>query len=117
MEILSTSSVMIEIVNPIFCCAGLEMLISQAGRRGCAVLVVWKSGELRFLIQSRGVAYKDEPLAYSVPRGFVINKSSTVNIQYCPFCGRRLSDLVEASVAEFAKLANAHRKFETMADR
>jgi len=67
--------------------------------------------------QSRGVAYKDESLAYSVPRGFVINKSSTVNIQYCPFCGRRLSDLVNASVAEFAKLANAPRKFQTMADR
>jgi hypothetical protein len=108
---------MIKIVDPIFCCAALQMLISQAGRRGCAVLVVWKTGGLRFLIQSRGVAYKDESLAYSVARGFVINKSSTVNIRYCPFCGRRLSDLVDASAAEFAKLANAHRKFETMADR
>jgi len=104
-------------VKKIFCCPGFEALISNAGKRGVAVIVVWrKPGGLKFLLQSRGIAHDDEALFKPMPLPLYINISSTVGLRYCPSCGKRLQELVDSAPEEFTELAKIHKDFESVAD-
>ena len=51
-----------------------------------------------------------------MPLPLYINISSTVGLRYCPSCGRRLQELVDAASEEFAELAKIHKDFESVAD-
>jgi hypothetical protein len=89
--------------NKMYCCLGFENLIGKAGQRGAAAIVVWRGvKKLSFLLQSRGVAYEDEALMVPMPVPITVTKSSTIGLQYCPFCGRRLKELLNAAPAEYA---------------
>lgn len=101
-------------MTSIFCCPGFKNLIENAGQTGPAAIVVWRSNQLRFLLQSRGVAYEDEAGFKTRNVPIRINVSSTVGLQYCLFCGRRLRELLETSPAEYAELATKHKPFETI---
>ena len=101
-----------------FCCNCLQNYITSAGQRGASILVfkVPDKEELRFVLQSRGVAFEDEgklgPVPVeTAPLPYSINVSHCGIIKYCPGCGRRLQDLVEASREPFLRLADEHRRY------
>ena len=78
-----------------FCCSGFRNLLSCAGERGYAILVCEISpGEVRFVLQSRGLAFGDEAKWKPVQIEVNINVSAEIGLQFCPFCGRTLKELV-----------------------
>ena len=95
-----------------YCCTGFRNMLACAGKRGNAI-VVWRdsSGELRFLHQSRGVAFEDEPSLKPAEMDVVINISAEVGIRYCPSCGRLLEELVAEHRDFYANLAKKHEKY------
>lgn len=96
-----------------FCCPGFQHRVADAGQRGVAVLVVNTPEGISFRLQSRGIAFEDEKKIGPMPGApdMKINVSCEVGLQYCPFCGRRLQDLVKASPKAFEELADKHRQF------
>jgi hypothetical protein len=68
-----------------------------------------------FLLQSRGIALEDVSKVHPMPGApdIKINVSSEVGLQYCPWCGTRLQELVEASPDAFDDLAEKHKMFYT----
>lgn len=66
-----------------------------------------------FLLQSRGIAFEDTGKIRPVPDypDIKINVSCETGLQYCPWCGRRLQELIEASPEAFAELAKKHKSF------
>jgi hypothetical protein len=99
-----------------FCCAGFQHLVLSAGQRGLACLVIQRQEGNAFCLQSRGVAFEDEHKLRAVPEApdFKINISSESGLRFCPFCGRKLQDLVAANPEAFNFLAEEHRKFRTV---
>jgi hypothetical protein len=101
-----------------YCCQCLENYVANAGQRGAAILVFrMPNGDgLRFVLQSRGVAFEDEakvgPIASELaPVPYRINISCCGVIKHCPGCGRRLEDLVQPAKDDFFRLAQEHRKY------
>jgi len=103
------------VTNEVFCCPGFQHRVADAGQRGIAVLVVNTSEGIRFRIQSRGIAFDDERKIGPMPSApdMKVNVSCVVGLLYCPFCGRRLQDLVNASPKAFEDLAGKHKPFYT----
>jgi hypothetical protein len=94
------------------CCPGFQHLLDAAGQRGIAALVRRTHDDIGFLLQSRGIAFGDEQkLKPMSSTDLVINLEFTIGLRFCPFCGRRLGELVEASPEEFEKRAGDHKKF------
>ena len=95
-----------------YCCTGLQNLIACAGERGNAV-VVWtdSSGEPRFLMQSRGVAFEDQSKLRPADVDVTLSLSAEVGMRYCPTCGRLLEELVNGNREFYRKLAKEHEKF------
>lgn len=94
--------------NGTFCCKGLQQLIANAGQRGLSVLV-WKSPEkTTFLFQSRGIDIKDETKLKLGPLDLILNVSNETALNFCPFCGRALAELLEKSGDFFSGLAKQH---------
>lgn len=91
-----------------YCCAGLENLVGNAGERGIAVLVRVTKDGIRFVLQSRGVAHEDEGKLQPMPLDINVNISCNVGLRYCPFCGRRLAELVESDPKSFNELLDDH---------
>ena|SRR5438128_1891844 len=95
-----------------YCCTGLKNLVSSAGDRGLAILAREQSpNRIGFVIQSRGLAFGDEAKWKPVSVEVIINIDCTMGLLFCPFCGRRLDDLVEESPEFFNDLAAKHKKF------
>jgi hypothetical protein len=94
-------------LDEMFCCFGLQNVVKEAGNRGFAVLALKMRNGITFLLQSRGIAHADQG---RVAPGFpvTINISSETGLRFCPWCGTRLQDLVEASPACFEQLAEKH---------
>lgn len=93
------------------CCPGFRNLLDEAGKRGLAVLARKRSDGIVFLLQSRGVAFDDEPKLRPVPLELSINIASDIGLRYCPACGRKLQELVDKWPDYFEKLAKEHEKF------
>ena len=78
-------------------------------------MVVHKtSAGIIFFIQSRGIAFEDVGKIRPIPIDIKINVASDVGMQYCPFCGRKLQELVIASPEFFDDLAENHKKLQTV---
>jgi hypothetical protein len=86
-------------------------LLDNAGQRGIAALVRRTPRGNKLLLQSRGIAFADEPKIRPMAIDLSISVSCSVGLRYCPFCGRSLDELVAASSSEFARLANDHEQF------
>ncbi len=100
-------------LNDMFCCPGFQNGIEAAGQRGMAILVHKTSTGINFLLQSRGIAFDDVKRIRPNPNAsdVKINVSSETGLQYCPWCGRRLQELAQASPEAFEKIAMRHRSF------
>jgi hypothetical protein len=103
------------VMNKIFCCPGFQHLVGDAGQRGLAVLVVKTSEGIRFRLQSRGIAFEDVSKIRPAPDypDIKINVACESGLQFCPFCGRRLQELLQASPEAFGELAERHKEFYT----
>jgi hypothetical protein len=100
-----------------FCCRRFKELIDRAGERGLAV-VVSRNGQnpLKFRLQSRGVAHQDEVESEKTSARIVINIQMLNAIEYCPFCGKHLQELLNTTPVEYEELAKKHLPFVTMPD-
>ena len=101
----------INTMNDNFCCVGLKNLISDAGKRGLAVLADKVAKRDVLCLQSRGVAFDDLPKIQAVVVDYKINLATDGVISFCPHCGRRLEDLINASRPFYEELAAKHEKF------
>jgi hypothetical protein len=92
------------------CCDRLQNRIDAAGKRGIAIVVRQTPEFFIFYVQSRAVAFGEES---SLPQQIeqTINLICSVGILYCPWCGERLDDVVEAYSAEIADIAKQHERF------
>jgi hypothetical protein len=101
------------VFNRIFCCTGFQHRITDAGQRGIAILVIKTSDGIQFRIQSRGIAYADEDKINPIPNApdYKINISCETGLLYCPFCGKKLHNLVRKHPKAFEEIAEMHRKF------
>jgi hypothetical protein len=97
-----------------FCCEGFENLVGCAGERGIAALVRRTPDGLKFVLQSRGVAYADEGNLRPMPIPVNVNIACSVGLSYCPYCGTRLQQLVESAPHFFGRLAEKHEKLHTV---
>ena|SRR6266516_3175506 len=96
------------------CCAGFKNLLDNAGQRGVAALAQHTNEGVGFLLQSRGVAYEDEPKLKPEPIDLIINIACTSGLRFCPACGRRLKEFADAWSEYFEQLAKEHEKFHSM---
>jgi hypothetical protein len=97
-----------------YCCDGLRVRLSCAGERGLALIACeTSSGHIRFVFQSRGLAFGDEEKWKPIPIDVKINVSAETGLQFCPWCGQDLGELVEKSPEFFRALAAEHRKYLT----
>ena len=95
-----------------YCCNALKNSVASAGERGPAILAYARlHGQIGFVIQSRGVAYRDEPKLKACPIDISINVSSEISVHFCPYCGHRLSELVEQNLEFFQGIVNDHSPF------
>jgi hypothetical protein len=95
-----------------YCCDGFRNLVSLAGERGPAILARETSaGHLVFVLQSRGVAFEDISKLRPVPIDIKINVDAVIGLRFCPFCGRKLEELVQESADLIRELAGEHKKF------
>lgn len=96
-----------------FCCPGFQNTVANAGRRGIAALAKMTGEGVVFVLQSRGIAFDDEARIGPMldAPDIKINVSCTTGLRYCPVCGRRLQELVEASPCAFRELAQKHKLF------
>jgi len=102
-------------MNIRFCCSRFKELIDRAGQRGLAV-VVSRNGQnpLKFRLQSRGVADQDEVESKKISTRIVIDIQTLNTIEYCPFCGKHLQKLFDATPTEYEELATKQHPFVTM---
>jgi hypothetical protein len=79
-----------------WCCGIFKGWYEAAGERGIGVLVDRQvGGASTFTIQSRSVDLGDEgPIDHPRP----ITLVTEVQIQFCPWCGRRLADVYRDEV-------------------
>ena len=95
-----------------YCCVGIRNLVSLAGERGIAVLARREAnGDIGFVLQSRGLAFEDETKSLPIQDAVRINVACVVGLQYCPFCGHHLKELVGRFSKHFSELALVHKKF------
>jgi hypothetical protein len=96
-----------------FCCPGFQNSVANAGQRGIAALAKRTGEGVVFVLQSRGIAFDDERRIGPMPGApdIKLNVSCTTGLRYCPVCGRRLQELIEASPRAFLKLAEQHKEF------
>lgn len=95
-----------------YCCTAFQNLLACAGERGTAVLVGFdSSGELWFHLQSRGIAFEDEPKLKPTDIDITINIHAEMGLRYCPSCGRLLEKLLKQHKDFYAKLAKEHEKY------
>ena len=93
------------------CCDRLESAIANAGQRGIAVVVRRVPEFFIYYLQSRTVTFGEEERLVEQRLEQRINLVYTMGIGFCPWCGRRLDDLADASPWVFDKLANEHEAF------
>ena len=98
----------------IFCCVGFEHRVTDAGQRGIAVLVLKTTDGIKFRLQSRGIAFEDENKIHPISVNIKINVSCECGLRFCPFCGRKLQELVKDSPEYFEELADKHKKLQTI---
>lgn len=95
-----------------YCCSGFNNFLSLAGQRGSAILAYEKSpGHIGFVLQSRGLAFGDEAKWTPISIDVMINVSSEMGLRFCPFCGRKLEELVRECPDFFTTLAKDHKRF------
>lgn len=84
-----------------WCCAAFEGSYSEAGLRGLAIIIERDTnGEPRFILQYRAVDKDTElPLGLKVPVTLVCDS----RIQYCPWCGRKLSNWYKKYIDELIR--------------
>jgi hypothetical protein len=57
------------------------------------------------------VAFEDEGKLQPAPIDLKINIACSSGLRFCPFCGRRLEELIRESPEFFCDLAEAHKRF------
>jgi hypothetical protein len=85
-------------------------VLSVAGERGLSAVVASLPEGLFMMLQSRGVNFEDKEKIEGGTSGLssFINLSETLAIKYCPFCGKRIEELVMSSHDEFQVLSEKH---------
>jgi hypothetical protein len=98
-------------LDKMFCCPPLQNHVGAAGNRGLSVLVRRTCEGIRFLLQSRGIAVEDVDKLRPVPGSpdLKINIAYDAGLQFCPWCGRRLQELVEIAPEAYDDLAKTHK--------
>ncbi|WP_284419996.1 MULTISPECIES: DUF1493 family protein [unclassified Bradyrhizobium] len=99
------------------CCAGFDKLVADAGQRGAGVVVSERPGGFVFHLQFRAVSPEDMRTLTEHPRPLGtagnVTLAAAVQIQFCPYCGTRLSTLVKPStVRTFRALARDHAAYD-----
>jgi len=107
-----------------YCCHTFENIVQNAGNRGFAILVRrLMSVGLMFELQERAIAFADEAsmfkrssseqsswtMAQPSPASATLAASGI--IRFCPFCGRRLEELIAADPKFFEELEAKHKPF------
>ena len=97
-----------------FCCAPFQSLVDNAGKRGLGIVAVAEQDLMFFCIQGRAVHASDEQdleeiLKNTPSVGFTI--VSQTGLQFCPFCGAKLSRWIKKHLQEFNEIANATSDF------
>lgn len=97
------------------CCDRLENLLNNAGRDDFAVLAK-RTGEYRmFVIQSRACRLEDEAKLQALPRDVELPRPlhvvTQIAIQWCPFCGSTLQELITADPDAFDRICEEHTRF------
>jgi hypothetical protein len=96
------------------CCEAFSFLLADAGVRGLSAIVTKGATGFSFLLQCRGVDYRDmsklagRPIAIDVS----INVSGSVVIRHCPFCGENLRKLAKRAEPLLARLAIEHEPYD-----
>ncbi|MDC1142300.1 hypothetical protein OAU50_04350 [Planctomycetota bacterium] len=85
------------------CCEGFTLLLSAEGQKGFAVLVRRLPTSFNFVIQAR---FEPRESADGTRQGVV-----QTGLCYCPFCGTKLSELVDDFEGELAEKAILHEQY------
>ena len=99
------------------CCKQLEALLSNAGDRGLAVIVIRVGAVAKIAWQSRVAAFTDEArflalLRSNPPRELQVNLQWERAIRFCPFCAADLDIwLANSDQKEVEAIADAHQKY------
>lgn len=97
------------------CCMGLENMMANAGMRGLSVIVVREEKGIGFRLQSRGCDVNDidNLRSGSNDPALRLNIVTQTGMLYCPFCGEKLSNLVDRSFGYFNDLVDKYRQYES----
>ena len=100
----------------LYCCELFEQYIDNAGLKGTSFLIR-QLGEVRgIFLQSRACDASDEAELVEQLKSGGANKMirlvDQVGIPFCPFCGKRTSDLIVENSTLFDELVVAHALFQ-----
>jgi hypothetical protein len=86
--------------NDQWCCLGFQGAYELAGQRGLGIVVCRENAlSCVFRLQFRAVEQGAES-KISVPRGVSLSYVSEAGLQFCPWCGSRLSEFYGSRICD-----------------
>ena len=100
-----------------YCCDPFYHALENAGQKGFAIIVSREHDNINYFIQSRicDHSFNEQFLAkmksLPTPLGISIPLQIQKKIEYCPFCGKKLSTLMSISNHETLELIKHHNVY------
>ncbi len=100
-----------------YCCDPFFHALDNAGKKGFSIIASRENNEICYYIQSRicDFDFNEEFLAKikSIPKplGISLPMQMQKKIEFCPFCGKKLSTLFQADNPEIKETLDRHSRY------
>ena len=98
------------------CCDRFQWLVNEAGTAGLSIIVRHVGHEYGFFLQGRACDADQEQTLQHIISSIVVPQSLRIvtqqGIQFCPFCGTPLIEVMHANANELCVVAPIHKLLE-----
>jgi hypothetical protein len=97
-----------------FCCSVFHTYVQAAGKKGISIVAHCQEGFRFYCLQARVCDYEDEgkmkniPWDENIPR--FLRLVEQAGVQFCPFCGVKLENIISQHLGDFDNLAKTHEQ-------
>ena len=102
----------------IYCCDAFKNLVNNIGKKGISIIPINEYGYKYFNLQWRSLDKKDEKIFdenikhTQIDCNMYLSLQTTIN--YCPFCGYKLANLIMKNESEFNDLVNKYKNLSKL---
>lgn len=87
-----------------FCCEIFSDFINEAGQKGFSIIPtdIYSLNKYHFVLQARNLDLNEK-------NGKLFIAQQTIH--YCPWCGTKLSDIIDNNLSDIIKIADKNKSF------